>query len=566
MKKKLILLLSLAAMATAVYWLTTGNAGPEALLAALAALIGIVSQVKERPRLDSRSSQLDMPAPDENSLLVMPFANLSSDPENEYFSDGLTEELIAALAHVPSLRVISRHSAMRLKGTKRPLSELVAEFGVDFVVEGGVRKDGDAIRITAHLINARHDSGVWSQTYDGNLDDVFTFQESVSVEIADALHLRVEPARQDAHGPAGDARTPLVARSRHSSDAEAYDAYLRGVFHWNKHKFDQHQRAIQLFERAIQLDPTYALAYAGLAACYFWLGFIESMPPKKAFPKVKEFASRSLEIDPSIAEAHSYLGSALMIYEWEWDRAEAEFKRGIELDGESLFARQLYTVFLLNLGRLSEAEEQNRAALSIDPLWVKGHQDLGLILTLSGSYSEAVDQLEGALELDPGFPATHLCLGFVLVHLGRLSEAVVALAKSVEAAGGGPFFRACLAFALGFAGRLEEADAVLDELLEERTERYVPAVLIAWVHIGMGAHDAAFEWLERALDERSAMLLSAPAYSPWDPIRGDPRFSQLLDRMGLGARTQPPTRSLLVRDLPSELRSGAVGKQEGDAL
>ena len=222
-KTKLVLLLSVAVMATALTWLMI-RPGPEPLLAALAALVGIVSQLKERPRLASRSSQLDRPAPDENSLLVMPFANLSSDPENEYFSDGLTEELIAALAHVPSLRVISRHSAMRLKGTKRPLSELVAEFGVDFVVEGGVRKDGDAIRITAHLINARHDSGVWSQTYDGNLDDVFTFQESVSVEIADALHLRVEPARQDAHGPAGDARTPLVARSKHSSDAEAYDA------------------------------------------------------------------------------------------------------------------------------------------------------------------------------------------------------------------------------------------------------------------------------------------------------------------------------------------------------
>ena len=275
------------------------------------------------------------------------------------------------------------------------------------------------------------------------------------------------------------------------------------------------------------------------------------MQPSEAYPKVKASASRALAIDDTIAEAHTYLGSALMTYEWDWAAAELEFKRGIELDPNSVVARQGYAVYLMNLGRTQKALDQTAAALAVDSLWVKGYQDLGFILTLEGEYAEAIDQFEKARELDPGFPTTHVCLGYALVHLRRFTEAIAAFAKSVEAAGGGPFFKASLAFALGFSGQREAAQAVLDELVAQREETYVQAALIAWIHIGLGAYDAAFDWLETAFEEHSALLISIPSFGFWDPIRGDERFTQLLDKMGLAARARLPARELL---LPSRSR------------
>ena len=270
------------------------------------------------------------------------------------------------------------------------------------------------------------------------------------------------------------------------------------------------------------------------------------MPPSEAYPRLIASASRALEIDDTIAEAHTYLGSALMTYEWDWDGAELEFKRGIELDPDSVVARQGYAVYLLNLGRTQEALDQTTAALAIDSLWVKGYQDLGFILTLEGKYAEAIDQLDKALELDPGFPTTHVCFGYALVNLRRFTEAIAAFTKSVEAAGGGPFFKASLAFALGFSGQREAAQTILNELVAQREQTYVQAALIAWIHIGLGEYDAAFDWLERAFEEHSALLISVPSFGFWDPIRSDERFTQLLDRMGLAAKARLPARELLL--------------------
>ena len=470
---------------------------------------------------------------DAKSVAVLPLQNIGGDPENEFFSDGLTEDIIAHLSHVEELQVVSRTSVMRYKDTTDGLRDIAAALNVGTVLEGSVRRAGDRLRVVVQLIDARSDLHLWAETFDRDLEDVFAIQSEIALNVAGALRASL--------GPEKEART-----QRHSSNLEAYDAYLLGAFHWNKHTFDCYHLALRSFEWAVELDPAYARAHAGIASCYFWLGFLESMPPSEAYPKVKASASRALEIDDTIAEAHTYLGSALMTYEWDWDGAELEFKRGIELDPNSVVARQGYAVYLLNLGRTQEALDQTAAALAIDSLWVKGYQDLGFILTLEGKYAEAIDQLDKALELDPGFPVTHVCFGFALVNSRRFTEAIAAFTKSVEFGGGGPFFRASLAFALGFSGQPEAAQTILDELVAQREQTYVQAALIAWIHIGMGEYDAAFDWLEKALEEHSALLISVPSFGFWDPIRSDERFTQLLDKMGLAAKARLPTRELLM--------------------
>ena len=471
---------------------------------------------------------------DAKAVAVLPLQNIGGDPENEFFSDGLTEDIIAHLARVEELKVISRTSVMRFKHSTDGLRDIAAALNVGTVLEGSVRRAGDRLRVVVQLIDARSDGHLWAETFDRDLEDVFAIQSEIASNVAVALRASLSPGEEEARP------------QRHSSNLEAYDAYLRGAFQWNRHTFDSYQLALRSFERAIELDSAYALAHAGIASCYFWLGFLESMAPSEAYPKVKASASRALTIDDTIAEAHTYLGSALMTYEWDWAAAELEFKRGVELDPNSVVARQGYAVYLMNLGRTQEALDQTAAALAVDPLWVKGYQDLGFILTLEGKCAEAIDQLEKARELDPGFPTTHVCLGYALVHLRKFTEAIAAFTKSVEAAGGGPFFRASLAFALGFSGQREAAQIILAELVAQREETYVQAALIAWIHIGLGAYDAAFDWLERALEEHSALLISLPSFGYWDPIRSDERFAQLVDRMGLAARARLPARELLL--------------------
>ena len=481
------------------------------------------------------------PLGDAKSVAVLPLQNIGGDPENEFFSDGLTEDIIAHLSHVEELKVVSRTSVMRYKDTTDGLRDIAAALNVGTVLEGSVRRAGNRLRVVVQLIDAQTDLHLWAETFDRDLEDVFAIQSEIVLNVAGALRASLSPREE--------ART-----QRHSSNLEAYDAYLLGAFHWNKHTFDCYHLALRSFERAIELDPAYARAHAGIASCYFWLGFLESMPPSEAYPKLIASASRALEIDDTIAEAHTYLGSALMTYEWDWDSAELEFKRGIELDPDSVVARQGYAVYLLNLGRTQEALDQTTAALATDSLWVKGYQDLGFILTLEGKYAEAIDQLDKALELDPGFPVTHVCFGFALVNSRRFTEAIAAFTKSVEFGGGGPFFRASLAFALGFSGQREAAQTILDELVAQRERTYVQAALIAWIHIGQGEYNAAFDWLERALEEHSALLISLPSFGFWDPIRNDERFTQLLDRMGLAAKGRLPARELLLPE--SEFRAG----------
>ena len=355
---------------------------------------------------------------DTKSVAVLPLQNIGGEPENEFFSDGLTEDIIAHLSHVEELKVVSRTSVMRYKDTTDGLRDIAAALNVGTVLEGSVRRAGNRLRVVVQLIDARSDLHLWAETFDRDLEDVFAIQSEIALNVAGALRASLSPEKE--------ART-----QRHSNNLEAYDAYLLAAFHWNKHTFDCYYLALRSFERAVELDPAYARAHAGIASCYFWLGFLESMPPSEAYPKVKASASRALEIDDTIAEAHTYLGSALSTYEWDWDGAELEFKRGIELDPDSVVARQGYAVYLLNLGRTQEALDQTTAALAIDSLWVKGYQDMGFILTLEGKYAEAIDQFEKALELDPGFPTTHVCLGYALVHSRRFTEAIAAFTKSV---------------------------------------------------------------------------------------------------------------------------------------
>ena len=464
------------------------------------------------------------------SVAVLPFANMSGSSEGEYLSDGIAEEIINTLVNHSDLRVTSRTSSFSFKGCQDDVRSIGGKLGVGAVLEGSVKRSGERLRVTAQLVSTADGYHLWSERYDGDLRDVFGLQEESAASVAERLVGKtgvLDPPR---------AELPAI---------EAYDAFLRGRFHWNKHTLQDYRRAVEWLTRSVEIQPDYAPAFAGLAACYFWMGFIESLPPEDVYPKAKNAAQKALQLDPSLAEAHSHLASVNMIFDWEWESAERGFRKAIELDPQSSIARQAYCVFLVNVGRVWEGLEENAACLKVDPLWPKAHQDRGYLLLLSGQVAESAAQYERALQLDPASPLTQLGLGWPYLQMGEYDEALKVMRASVAQAGGGPLFRACLAAGLAYSSQKDEAIALLAELEAESTESYVPPVLLSWIHIALGDFDKAFLLLEKAFAERSAMLLSAPSFIYWDPVRDDPRFASLLDGMGLSAVVQHPRRDLL---------------------
>jgi serine/threonine-protein kinase len=465
------------------------------------------------------------------SIAVLPFANMCDGPESEYLSDGIAEEIINVLVNRSDLRVTARTSSFAFKGREDDVRLIGAKLGVGAVLEGSVRRSGSRLRITTQLIDVADGFHLWSERFDSEMTEVFAVQDEIAASVVRRLSIGTVTSQSG------------TQRSR-PADMAAYDAYLRGRFHWNHHTPQGYAQALACYEEAVLLEPDYAAAHAGMAACWFWMGFIGSRLPDAVYPKAKADAERALTLDPSLAEAHAYRASVAMVYEWDWQKAEEGLRKAVALDPGSTTVRQIYTVFLFNLGWISEAEAQNLEILRIDPLWVKARQDRGSILSAAGRYEEAVREVMKALELDPHFPVAHYVLGISYLGLGRYDAAVESLEASVKYGEGASFFRASLATALAYSGRKAEAEAILAAMMASKPRDYVPAVLFSWIHIALGDFDTAFGCLEEALAERSAMLLSAPSFSFFDPVRWDPRFAQLLDRMGLTGRTRPPEREL----------------------
>ncbi|MCI4356317.1 MAG: tetratricopeptide repeat protein [Thermoplasmata archaeon] len=459
-------------------------------------------------------------------LAVIPLANLSGDPRDEFFSDGLTEELISALSRVRGVRVIARTSAMRFKGRSVGIGEIAKALDVGAIVEGSVRRDGARVRVTAQLIDCASEEHLWSATYDRELSDLFAIQSDIARRIVKGL--RVPLQRADA---------AALERSA-TRDIDAYTLYLEGRYQWNLRSPPSLLAAVELFHGALAKDPTFALAQSGLADSYCSLALLEFEAPSSAFPKARAAAEAALRVDPNLSEAHASLGLVRFQYERDFAGADKELRRAIELNPNYPAAHQFYADYLKAMGRFDEALREMRRALALDPVSLAINTGLGHVLYLSRQYDRAIEQYRAALALDPSFVQAHLWFGRPYLEKGMFDEAIAELRQAVELSHGSTISLAVLGHAFASAGRGPEAHEILRQLEERAKATYLPSYWIALIYTGLGETATALTWLERAADERSSWLVWIKVEPRFDRLRSDPRFELLLRRLGLaGAPT-----------------------------
>jgi serine/threonine-protein kinase len=459
------------------------------------------------------------------SLAVLPFANLSADKENEYFSDGLAEDIIDALTQVPGLRVMARTSSFAFRGKEADVREIGARLNVGNILEGSVRRAGNHIRVTAQLVKASDGYHLWSQRFDREMTDVFAIQDEISQAIVEKLRVRL----------AGD--RPLV--KHYTENLAAYDLCLKARYHLLKMTPEGREVGRRYCEQAFALDPNYALAHVMLAESYFWCAFWGSMDPQKAFPRAKSAALEALRLDDTIADAHSALGTVLGSGEFDWHGAEREFRRALELSPSSAVVRYDYAWcyamwFLLPLGRGEQAITEMRRAVELDPLDPFYNSLLGCLLYLTRQFEPAIAQLQHAIDLDPTFFFPYWFLSVAYRLHGRLGQSVAAAEKANELSGGNALTLGALGSAYGLAGRTAEARQLLEELTERRRLTYVSASAFAFVLGGLGEPDGSLEWITRGIEEHDPILVTSFKISPsFDPLRSHPAFLALLRKMNL---------------------------------
>jgi TolB-like protein/DNA-binding winged helix-turn-helix (wHTH) protein/Tfp pilus assembly protein PilF len=453
------------------------------------------------------------------SLAVLPLDNLSADTSQNYFADGMTDELITDLAQISALRVISRTSVMTYKGARKPLPQIARELNVDAVVEGTVLRSGDQVRITAQLIDASTDKHLWSQSYEGDLRDTLALQNSVARAIADQIQINLTPQEQAA------------LKSTKVVNPEAYESYLKGRYFWNKRTADGLKVALAYFNQAIEEDPKYAQAYSGLADTYVLLGDWEYgvLTPNEAFPKAKAAAIKALELDNTLSDAHTSLAS-LGMFDWDWRSAGEEFRRAIELNPGYATAHQWYAWHLNLLGRKSEAIAEMRKAESLDPLSLIISADMADVLFVVGLYDESIRQSRKTLEMDPNFAIAHFELGQAYAQKRMYSEAIAELERAIALSGSSTTFKSNLAYTYAVSGRRNEALKILNDSTG-RSNGFSDASEIALIYTGLGDNDQAMAWLDKAYPERfNPSILLRPGF---DPLRSDSRFQSLVHRVGL---------------------------------
>jgi TolB-like protein/DNA-binding winged helix-turn-helix (wHTH) protein/Flp pilus assembly protein TadD len=455
------------------------------------------------------------------SIAVLPLENLSGDASQNYFADGMTDELITDLAQISALRVISRTSVMVYKGARKPLPQIARELNVDAVVEGTVLRSGDQVRITAQLIEASTDKHLWSQSYEGELRDTLALQNRVASAIADQIRINLTPQEQAA------------LKNVKVVNPEAYESYLKGRYFWNKRTADGLKVALAYFKQAVEEDPKYAQAYSGLADTYALLGDWQYavMTPKKAFPKAKAAAIKALELDSTLGEAHNSLAFVLDGFDWDFDAAGKEFQRAIELNPGYATAHHWYAWHLSLLGRYDEAIAEMRKAENLDPLSLIINADLAELLVLAHSDDESIRQSAKTIEMDPNFALAHNQLAQAYLQKQMYDEAVAELKTAVQLSGGSPVFIANLARAYVASGKRNEAVKLLGDLKKRSNPGYSNASEIAVIYVSLGDTDQAMNWLEKGYDERfNPGVLLRPGF---DPLRSDPRFQSLVHRIGL---------------------------------
>jgi len=457
-------------------------------------------------------------------IAVLPFVNASPDPDNEYLSDGITDELIAALAGVEGLRVASRTSVFALKGKPQDVRATGALLGAAWVLEGTVRRSGERLRITAQLTSTEDGQLLWSERYDRTFADVFAIQEEIARTIVDTLRVT---SFADLAAPAAP-----VAK-RYTRSLAAYGLYLKGRYAWNKRTQEDITEAIRYFEQAIAEDPAYAPAYAGLSDSYALQLDYRSVAVADGFARAKEYARKALQLDETVAEAHASLGWALFIYDWDWDGAGREFQRAIELDPRYPTAHQWFAFFLAAMGRLDEALVAGHTALELDPASVSIRRSMGFAYYYARRYDQARYHLSRALAMNPTAFETYRFLALALAQQGQWAEAERATREAMALPGSGPYTIATLGYVLARTGRRAEAEDQLAELDALRRTGYVSPVAYAMLHLGLEQWPQALDWVERAYQERRGWLAYLKVNPILDPLRGHPGLDVLLRRMRL---------------------------------
>jgi len=467
-----------------------------------------------------RSSAFGRPA-GERSIAVMPFSNTTPDKDFEYFTDGLADDLINALTKIDGLRVVSRTSAFRLRQKMDDIREIGRQLNVRVILEGSVRRSGDKLRISAQLVNVADGYELWSERYDVEFKDVFSVQDEISRSIAESLKVKLA-LRHDKR---------LI--EAHTNDMEAYNLYLKGRFYWNKRTPAGLQKAMEHFQQAITRDPNYAQAYSGLADCYLSLPFHSPVSPKRIWPLAKSAAARAVELDDTLAAAHASLAHACS-NEWNWNEAEREFRRAFELNPGYAVAHQWFaTNYLSPMGRLDEAVAELRRAAELDPLSLIINTSIGGTLHFQRKYDEAIEQFHKTLDMQPDFPFAHWNLGRSLVQCRRFDEAEDAFQKALRLSGGLPLFIGSLAHLFIRTGRSDEADSLIEAYNAPGGKGPLPTMVMAALEVARNNHDAAFEWMDKAYEERSGWLAFINCEPSLEPLRQDPRFAALVQKLGL---------------------------------
>jgi TolB-like protein/DNA-binding winged helix-turn-helix (wHTH) protein len=490
----------------------------QAISAVMLALVLVVAGIYA---LRTKSAPVLKPVQQRVLLLVLPFDNLSGDPTQEYFSDGLTDEMITLLGrqYPNGLSVIARTSAMRYRATQKPLPQVARELGgVDYVLEGSVRRSGNHVGINAQLFRTRDQASLWAETYESGVADVLTIQSNVAGQIARALVLEVAPER---------GRQP-----RSVPNPKIYDAYLMGLYEANQRSEPSLRKSVEYFKTAIQGDASYAPPYAGLANSYLLLAGWLLMPPADAYPKAKAAALHALELDETLAEAHTTLAEAEHEYEWKWADAEREFHRAIELDPNSAIAHKSYAEFLMHGARSAEAICEMERARDLDPLSLIVNTLVGFAYSNARQYDRAIEEYEKVIQLDPQFAPAHYFLGGALTNVRQYDQAIAHLQKARDFTHGASLMSAGLARGYALAGRREQAQQSLRELQLRGMHHYVSPYGLAQVYAALGDKSGALDMLDRALNEHAFEVLFLRVDRSFDSLHENPRFEELLRRVG----------------------------------
>jgi TolB-like protein len=463
------------------------------------------------------------PPPLRLRLVVLPFANLSGDPAQEYFSDGLTEEMIMQIGRLCSgrLAVIARTSSMLFKRSTKSASEIGRELAVDYLLEGSVRREGDRIRITAQLIEARTDVHLWAETYDRRMEETLILQSDVAANIAHSLAMELVPDQQAATGRVNPRRN------------EAYQAYLKGRYHWNRASADGLQSALMYYEQALELDPEFAAAHAALARARVGVANHSREPGRGALERARQAALRSLELDPGSSDAHVALAEVRKGLEWNWPLAEASYRRAIALAPSCETAHRFFAVFLAAMSRFDEAKIEADRACTVDPLCLTVNTSAAWVRYVAGDVEDAIVRCQDTLDMDPAFKVARRLLGAAYLAAGKPQQAIVELTTAAVPDGDDPISLAWLAHAKAVGGLHDEALALVTRLERMANDSYVPGYHLALAQVGLGDRDAAFARLARACAERDPSLMNVAVEPRFEPLRPDPRYAILMDELGL---------------------------------